>query len=312
MNDNHTEHDKTIHFMGEQLHGTLCIPSALKAQNVVLMLPGSGEIDRNANAMTIQLNTFNELAHQLALAGIASFRYDKRGVALSGGNYHETGFNDFVDDAKQWLASLSGFTEITGAQQYLLGHSEGALTACLVAKDNPEVKGQILLTPFTQNIEAVIEQQLQQTMKEISRLEGFKGVITRLFIRLSGDQIKKQRKIFQRVKIFSKSSIKVKKTLINAKWLRELSAIDPKQEFAKVSIPSLSIGGEKDLQCSPQDAEEIARLSQAPVQVHVLENLTHILRCDEKPASIFRYKELTEQPIDGRISKLITAWIAEH
>lgn len=312
MSDKHSEHDKSIHFMGEQLHGTLCVPTATQAQKVVLMLPGSGEIDRNENAMTIQLNTLNTIAHQLAQAGIASFRYDKRGVALSGGNYHETGFNDFVDDARQWLASISGFTEIPGAQCYLLGHAEGALTASLVSKDNPQVKGQILITPFTQNIEAVIEQQLQQTMQEINVLEGFKGFMARLFVRLSGDQVKKQRKIFQQVKNTSKSSIKIKKTLINAKWLRELSAIDPKQVFASVIVPSLVIGGEKDLQCRPQDAHDIAQLSQAPVQVNVLENLTHILRLDNKPASIFRYKELTEKPVDSQISQLIITWMRGH
>lgn len=312
MSETHTEYDKSIHFNEQQLHGTLCVPTVAKAQKVVLMLPGSGEVDRNENGMATQLNTFNVLAHQLAEHGIASFRYDKRGVALSGGNYNETGYHDFVDDANQWLASLSGFSEISGAQQFVLGHSEGCLTACLLSLDNPQLKGQILLMPFLQNLQTLMEQQLQQTMREINTLPGFKGVMTRFFVRLSGDQLKKQRKILARANNTSKSSIKVKKTVINAKWLRELTAIDPKTVYAKVTLPTLSIGGQKDLQCRPEDALEIADITNAPVQAQLLENLTHILRVDDKPASVFRYKELTEQPIDERVAETIIAWMAKQ
>ena len=82
------------------------------------------------------------------------------------------------------------------------------------------------------------------------------------------------------------------------------------EEHKKVRIPTLSIGGSKDLQCSPEDANRIASVIDAPVETHVLENLTHILRVDKEPPTTFRYRELTESDIDLRVCRLMNDWIA--
>jgi len=272
------EHEKSILVNGAKLSGTLCLHESVAPQKVILMIPGSGEVDRNENAMKLQLNILNSLAHSFAQQGIASMRFDKRGCASSEGRYHETGFHEFVDDAGEWLR-------------------------------NPDVKGQILLTPFLENMELLIERQLQRTLDEVSVLTGFKGLVVRVFLRLSGNQLKRQRKVMKRIKNSKKSSIKIKKTLINAKWLRELCEIEPADVFSKVKVPTLAIGGEKDLQCLPEDTQKLAGLVQAPVDSHVLSDLTHILRTDEEEPSTFRYKKLSEEPIDSRVPELILSWL---
>ncbi len=306
---NFVEHEKSIQVHGARLAGTLCLPENAAAQKVVLMIPGSGEVDRNENAMKLQLNTLNSLAHSLAQAGIASLRFDKRGCADSEGRYHETGFHDFVDDAGEWLHALDTFDELDSAEKYLLGHSEGTLIAAFLSVRSPGVKGQILLTPFLENMELLIERQLKQTLDEVSVISGLQGFVVRLFLRISGNQLKRQRKVMKQVKNSNKSSIKIRKTLINAKWLRELCSIEPADVFSKVSAPTLAIGGEKDLQCLPSDTQKVAELVNAPVEFHVLSNLTHILRTDQETASTFRYKKLSEDPIDSRVPELIIRWL---
>jgi len=305
------EHEKIIQIPDVKLKlaGTLCLPQNQQPKTLVLMISGSGEIDRNENTMKIQLNTFNSLAHSFAEQGIASLRFDKRGCAGSEGKYHETGFHDFVDDAEQWLNALATFEELGEVQHYLLGHSEGALIAAILSQRNPAIKGQILLTPFLENIELVIERQLQRTLDEVSVITGFKGVVVRLFLRLSGNQLKRQRKVMKQIKNTSKSSIKIKKTLINAKWLRELSGLEPADVYRKVTVPSLAIGGEKDLQCRPEDTKNLTELVNGPVEFHILSNLTHILRVDEEPPSTFKYKQLSEDPIDPRVPELVLQWL---
>ena len=278
---------------------------------LVLILPGSGELDRNANGARIQLNIYNSLAEQLAESGVSSFRYDKRGCAQSDGSFQETGFYDLLDDARSCLAALPNFEEVQGAPVFLLGHSEGTLIASLLSIENPDTNGQILITPFLSSIEKTIERQMQSTLAELKQLPGIKGFMVRIFLTVGGNQLTKQRRIMERVKRSRTDTIKVKKTVVNAKWLREHMEIDPAKIHSQVKVATLSIGGEKDMQCLPEDSEKIAELIKAPVDAHLLTDLTHILRPDEKPASTFRYTELAREPVDTRICELVATWVKQ-
>jgi len=305
----HVEHEKEIQQNALTLRGTLCMPINGVPSTTVLMLAGSGELDRNENGARLQLNIFNEIAHVLAENNIASFRYDKRGCAESDGVYNETGFFDLVDDARACLSAVRNFSETAQSEVLLLGHSEGALIAASLAVTDKGIKGLILLNPFLESLEKTLERQLNNTLAEIDQLEGFKGSVIRMFLRINGDQIKKQRKFMQKVRKSSADSIKIKRTVVNAKWLREHQRIKPEEIYAKVHAPTLSIGGSKDVQCLPQDAHDIVSLIEAPTESQVMEDLTHIARLDSQPASTFRYKELTEQPIARQVPELMIRWI---
>jgi len=305
----HREVDQTFDSGGVTLFGTLCVPVDTVPSQLVVMITGSGEIDRNENAMQMQLNTFNAIAHALAAAGIASYRFDKRGCSMSGGKFHETGFYNFIDDAKACVNAAQTFDSVRNCKIFLMGHGEGALIAAHLCASNTAVQGQILLTPSLESMEVAVERQLQHTLDEVDQLEGARGFFMRLIIRLSGNQVNKQRKLMQRVKNTTKSSIKFKKTLINAKWLREIASVEPADIYSKVGIATLSIGAEKDLQSLPKDALNIENYVTGPVEAHSLSNLTHILRVDEGQPSTFKYKQLSALPIDSRISDIIVRWL---
>ena len=67
------------------LHGTLLIPDSTKPKPVVLLIAGSGPTDRNGNSAALpgKNNSLLMLAEGLAARGIASLRFDKRGIAES-------------------------------------------------------------------------------------------------------------------------------------------------------------------------------------------------------------------------------------
>src|SRR5882672_2605071 len=68
------------------LHSSLLLPKESgKAMPVVLLLSGSGPTDRNGNSPMLpgKNNSLQMLAEGLADNGIASLRYDKRGVGES-------------------------------------------------------------------------------------------------------------------------------------------------------------------------------------------------------------------------------------
>ena len=66
------------------LRGTLLRPAAEGTFPVALIIAGSGPTDRNGNSpLGVNSNYLKMLADSLARHGIASLRYDKRGVAAS-------------------------------------------------------------------------------------------------------------------------------------------------------------------------------------------------------------------------------------
>ncbi len=85
--------------------GTLSLPaSAKKAVPVVLLISGSGPTDRDGNSAMLpgKNNALKLLANALAARGIASVRYDKRGIGASAsamGAEKDLRFDMYVDDA---------------------------------------------------------------------------------------------------------------------------------------------------------------------------------------------------------------------
>jgi alpha/beta superfamily hydrolase len=102
----------------------------------VVLVAGGGPLDRDVTFLGHKL--FRRMAHQLAKAGIASLRFDKRGVGESQGDFGSAGPDEFVADvmgAAEYLIDGEGFArERTG----LVGHSEGGTVALTAA---PQIEG---------------------------------------------------------------------------------------------------------------------------------------------------------------------------
>ena len=72
---------------GATLAGTLLLPLGSEIQRVpgVVLIAGSGPTDRDGNnpLIPVQVDVLNLIAERLAAAGIATLRYDKRGIGQS-------------------------------------------------------------------------------------------------------------------------------------------------------------------------------------------------------------------------------------
>jgi len=306
--------EETITFenQGATIEGTLSLPDGQPVLQAVLLIAGSGPLDRNQNSSKVQLNLFNEIANHLAHSGIASLRYDKRGCGNSTGDYDSTGHSDLVDDATAALRFLQQHDAIDGAPTFILGHSEGTLISPQVIGRTDNVCGQILLAPFVEEFTAVIKRQAQKALTEVATLPGFKGKLIRFFLLVSGDQIKKQEKLIERIRKTSKPTIKLKKQVINAKWIREMAALDPPAVHAKSIVPTLAIGGAKDVQCLPEDVEKLQDIMSVTIETHVIADLTHILRRDPEKASTQHYSALSLQPVDAELLDIMTQWLKKQ
>jgi len=102
---------------------------------VALLIAGSGPTDRDDNSPSLALQMYRKLATALAEHGIASVRYDKRGIAASHaavGGESDLRFETYVDDATAYVAKLRAdhrFDRVT-----VIGHSEGSLIGMIAAR----------------------------------------------------------------------------------------------------------------------------------------------------------------------------------
>lgn len=144
------------------LHGTLLTPEG-QVRAAALILPGSGPTDRDGNnPLGVAAGTYRKLAEGLAAQGIASVRFDKRGVAQSAAaapNEADFTFADNLTDARLWIDETLARTGF--ACVWLVGHSEGALVALATAEDNdPRICGLVLLSGAGRKAGDVLREQL--------------------------------------------------------------------------------------------------------------------------------------------------------
>ncbi len=304
-----TEQEVYVQANGTRLAGTLCLPSAKGLFPVVLMVHGSGPLDRDQNMKGQKLEIFNTVAHHLAVSGIASVRFDKRGCGSSRGDYYTAGHHDFVDDVVSWYDSLrlAGFCR--SEQVFLLGHSEGCLVAAQASVRRPGITGLALLCPFVEPIEDILIRQAHQIEQEIAGRTGVTRLVNAFITRFVGGPVANQRALIRKLRVSTKSSIRVWSERVPAKWLRELLNVDASEVYRRIACPMLLVGGEKDLQCDPADVARIAALAGGPVDPQVIAGMTHVLRRDDQPPTLLGVRRLLARPVEAELLDLVAAWV---
>lgn len=120
-----------------KLTGTLTVPAADGKVPLALIIAGSGPTDRDGNnTISGRSDNLKMLAQALADAGVASLRYDKRGIGASAAarpkEEADLRFDMYVDDAVAWLDKLRADARF--GQQVVIGHSEGSFIGMLASQ----------------------------------------------------------------------------------------------------------------------------------------------------------------------------------
>ena len=122
------------------IKGRLLLPANATTCPVVLLIAGSGPTDMDGNNPMMKNNSLKFLAEGLAQKGIASLRFDKRGIAGSaaaGKEESKLRFEDYVNDVTGWIDLLAKDKRFTGIT--VAGHSEGSLIGMLACQSRPEM-----------------------------------------------------------------------------------------------------------------------------------------------------------------------------
>ena len=286
---------------GVALRGTMQTPEGEGPHPTALILAGSGPLDRDGNHKQLPLGISRDLASTLERLGWASFRFDKRGVGASEGDYLSTGFYDELADAEAALTHLQSLPEV--GPLVVIGHSVGAVYAGALADRHPEIAGAVLLAaPATRGEETLVWQ--------AGQIEGSVPTPAKLLLRLFGTSVRKQQaKAIAKLKATTTDVARIQMVKVNAKWMREFIAHDPLPALRTAKPPLLAITGTKDVQVNAADLETIA-VANPNVETHAIDDVDHILRHEPAPFSNPRkYKQQIEKPIDVRVAGLLTTWL---
>src|SRR5271165_2500855 len=128
---------------GVSLAGTLTLPKGAGPFPAALLIVGSGPHDRDEALANHR--PFLVLADHLTRKGIAVLRYDKRGIGKSTGSSDKATTLDLTADAQAAIAYLKTRKEVAPAKIVLIGHSEGAMVAPLIASRTKDVACVVLL-----------------------------------------------------------------------------------------------------------------------------------------------------------------------
>lgn len=295
--------DQTLTFRSGDLTlaGTLTRPGEPNG-TVAVLVSGSGRVDRDSDDRRIALGVARMLAEHLTGLGVSTFRYDKRGVGESDGDYLRTGLHDNVEDAAAAVAAVRAHLGDVAQRVVLVGHSEGAQIGMVLAAREGLLDAAVLLAGAAVTGRAVLEWQAERVSEVLP-------AVPRALVRLLRiDVAKGQRRKMDKLAATTTDVTRDGPVKVNAKWFREFLAFDPAPVLAAATVPVLAITGTNDIQVDPGDVERMRDLIPTPFEGHVVPGVNHLLRAgDPSPTT---YRKQVGMPIDERVLALLTDWFA--
>jgi pimeloyl-ACP methyl ester carboxylesterase len=245
-----------------KLGGTLELPATVKGPApVVLLIAGSGPTDRDGNSTALpgKNDALKLLALGLAARGVASLRYDKRGVGASvaaSPPESELRFDTYVNDAIAWIGELRAQKRF--ARVVVAGHSEGSLIGMIaVARTNAD--GYVSLEGAGRPAAAVLREQMASSPFAAQS----NHILDELLAGRTVSDVPPALAVLYRPS--------VQPYLIS--WLK----YDPAHEIAAVKSPAAIVQGTADVQVNKTDSEAL-RAGLPSARYVLVEGMNHVLK----------------------------------
>ena len=241
------------------IDGTLTIPVSIDHPDLVILIQGSGPTDRNGNGFMMKNDASKLIAKELAVNGIASYRFDKRIFKMNKFKIREEelSFEDFVDDVSDIFDFFK--TKQSYGNIIIAGHSEGSLIGMLAAKGKADAY--ISLAGAGRSIDKIIVDQLAKQSEGLA--ENAKNSFQQ--IRENG-KTSEYNPLLQ--SIFRPSVQPFLKS-----WMK----YEPTEEIAKLEIPILIINGSFDIQVDTAEANLLAEAT-PKAELVILDKMNHVFR----------------------------------
>lgn len=311
--------------------GMLSYPKAGGPFPGVVLVAGTGPHNRDAG-MSLH-KTFVVLADHLTRQGFAVLRYDKRGVGLTGGNLHPgSTTDDYAVDALAAVRFLKIQPNIDPRKIGVLGHSEGAIIASMVAAEAPSEVRFIVMLGGTglpgieikglQNAAARRADGMKESLVLLNQTQEGELYEIAASKRSHSEALAAMRTATQALPAATKAALDIGPEGIPDEaferyfltpWYRRFLSLDPRDYLKRVTSPVLALGGEKDLQVPPAanlvEIERALTHAAPTTTVRQLSGLNHLFQT----AKTGRESEyfLIEQTIAPSALEVISTWMKQ-
>lgn len=246
-----------------KLYGELLLPEGEISGQIVLIIAGSGPTDRdgNSNLLPGKNNSLKMLAEALAQNGIASLRYDKRGVGLSKEaliKEEDVTFEGMINDALGWLQLLKSDGRFNSF--YVAGHSQGALIASILPA-REAMHGVICISGTSLPADEILEEQLKGLPQGLD-IEA-KHIL---------EELRKGNTVSQ-ITMFLANAFRPSVQPFLISWMK----YSPKDYMTTLKTPCLVVHGENDIQVPSWHADSLASQNDQ-VKLFKVSGMNHVLK----------------------------------
>ncbi|GAA3430518.1 alpha/beta hydrolase family protein [Kutzneria kofuensis] len=155
--------------------GQLDYPTNVAHAPVVVLIPGSGPENRDANVLG-KSHIFADISNALTARGFAVMRYDKRYVNADGtvdqSFFTKLDLPKMLDDAGTVLAAAEADQHVDPHRVFLYGWSEGSTVAAALAVKHPELAGVAFQGPVTEGWRDLFTDQATRVARPYLRTFG--------------------------------------------------------------------------------------------------------------------------------------------
>lgn len=278
------------------LKGTLLSPGG-KAP-VVLLIPGSGNVDRDGTAPPVlKAASLKLLAEALADRGVASVRIDKRGLYASAaaGDANKATVVDMGQDVHAWARVLTAQLGVPCI--WVAGHSEGGAVAIAAAQDPSQICGLVLVSTGGRPLSQIVREQVHRSPGAESLFAANDAILAKL---QNGDHVPASEIPRPLLALYSPP--------VQDKLIADFR-FDPAAELANYRGPVMIVQGDTDLQITTEDSTRLAA-AHPGARLVVVHGMNHVLKIapEDRAANIATYADLG-LPLAPGVSQAIAEFV---
>jgi len=292
---------------------TIAYQDKNKKRPLVLLIAGTGSLDRDGNGIGFKSNIYKELSDMFVQMEYVCIRYDKRGTHESKGKGLSFGLNDLVNDAANIIHYAKKLDYVDEENVVVCGHSEGAMIATLLTKNKElDLKGIILLAGACMSLKDAMMYQNYLVLDQVKDMKGLLGWFLRKT--LKKEEIENQvSELFLKAEKAKKDMFFYRGNIMPSKYIKEHNALT-KEDYIEIlktyKGKVLAITGMADVQADYRALEDISSFD--TVTTYTPEQVNHVLRDVDGESSIMNikkeYKLSFKKPISSKIKNSIKDW----